>query len=46
MAVAACGGGGRTTAASAASLLGKVIKVSEDGPIQLFDNGRLVYMFG
>ena len=39
-------GGGRTTAASAASLLGKVIKVSEDGPIQLFDNGRLVYMFG
>lgn len=39
-------GGGRTTAASAASVLGKVIKVSEDGPIQLYDNGKLVYMFG
>ncbi|GAB7026760.1 hypothetical protein [Geotalea toluenoxydans] len=39
-------GGGRTTAASAASLLGKVIKVSEDGPIQLYDKGKLVYMFG
>ncbi|WP_243372469.1 hypothetical protein [Geotalea sp. SG265] len=39
-------GGGRTTAASAASLLGKVVKVSEDGPIQLYEKGKLVYMFG
>ncbi len=39
-------GGGRTTAASAASLFGKVIKVSEDGPIELYEKGRLVYTFG
>ena len=39
-------GGGRTTAASAASNFGKVIKVSQDGPIELYDNGRRVYRFG
>ena len=39
-------GGGRTTAASAASFFGKVIKVSQDGPIELYENGRQVYRFG
>jgi len=39
-------GGGRTTAASAASYFGKVIKVSQDGPIELYQEGRLVYRFG
>ncbi len=39
-------GGGRTTAASAASFFGRVIKVSQDGPIELYDNGRLIYRFG
>ena len=39
-------GGGRTTAASAASYFGKVIKVSQDGPIELYQDGRLVYRFG
>lgn len=39
-------GGGRTTAATAASLYGKVIKVSEDGPIELYENGICVYRFG
>lgn len=39
-------GGGRTTAASAASHFGKVIKVSQDGPIELYESGRLVYRFG
>jgi hypothetical protein len=39
-------GGGRTTAASAASFFGKVIKVSQDGPIELYENGRLIYRFG
>jgi len=39
-------GGGRTTAASAASYFGKVIKVSQDGPIELYQNGRLLYRFG
>ena len=39
-------GGGRTTAATAASLYGKVIKVSEDGPIELYENGKCVYRFG
>lgn len=39
-------GGGRTTAASAASFFGKVIKVSQDGPIELYEEGRLVYRFG
>lgn len=39
-------GGGRTTAASAASCFGKVIKVSQDGPIELYQDGRLVYRFG
>lgn len=39
-------GGGRTTAASAASLFGKVIKVSEDGPIELFEKGKVIYTFG
>jgi len=39
-------GGGRTTAASAASFFGKVIKVSQDGPIELYDNGRMIYRFG
>ncbi len=39
-------GGGRTTAATAASLFGKVIKVSEDGPIELYETGECVYSFG
>lgn len=39
-------GGGRTTAATAASFFGKVIKVSQDGPIELYHNGKLVYRFG
>ena len=39
-------GGGRTTAASAASFFGKVIKVSQDGPVELYQDGRLVYCFG
>ena len=39
-------GGGRTTAAIAASFFGKVIKVSQDGPIELYEDGRLVYRFG
>jgi hypothetical protein len=39
-------GGGRTTAASAASYFGKVIKVSQDGPIELYQGGRQVYRFG
>ncbi len=39
-------GGGRTTAACAASHFGKVIKVSQDGPIELYENGVQVYRFG
>jgi hypothetical protein len=39
-------GGGRTTAATAASLYGKIIKVSEDGPIELYEKGTCVYRFG
>jgi len=39
-------GGGRTTAASAASFFGKVIKVSQDGPIELYQEGKLIYRFG
>ncbi len=39
-------GGGRTTAATAASYFGKVIKVSQDGPIELYQDGRLIYRFG
>lgn len=39
-------GGGRTTAATAASFSGKVIKVSEDGPIELYQDGARVYCFG
>ena len=39
-------GGGRTTAATAASLFGKVIKVSEDGPIELYESGKCIYRFG
>jgi DNA integrity scanning protein DisA with diadenylate cyclase activity len=39
-------GGGRTTAAIAASNFGKVIKVSEDGPIELYENGSRKYRFG
>jgi hypothetical protein len=39
-------GGGRTTAATAASLFGKVIKVSEDGPIELYECGECRYRFG
>ncbi|MBP1752881.1 MAG: hypothetical protein H6Q57_1717 [Geobacteraceae bacterium] len=39
-------GGGRTTAATAASLYGKVIKVSEDGPIELYERGKCIYRFG
>lgn len=39
-------GGGRTTASIAASFFGKVIKVSQDGPIELYREGRMVYRFG
>jgi hypothetical protein len=39
-------GGGRTTAATAASLYGKVIKVSEDGPVELYEKGKCIYRFG
>lgn len=39
-------GGGRTTAATAASMYGKVIKVSEDGPVVLYESGKCVYRFG
>lgn len=39
-------GGGRTTAAIAASYFGRVIKVSEDGPIDLYCNGESFYHFG
>lgn len=39
-------GGGRTTAAIAASHFGRVVKVSEDGPVELFHNGRRIYRFG
>jgi hypothetical protein len=39
-------GGGRTTAATAASHFGRVLKVSEDGPVDLYRDGRLVYRFG
>lgn len=39
-------GGGRTTAATAASHFGSVIKVSEDGPVELYRNGKRLYRFG
>lgn len=39
-------GGGRTTAASAASHFGRVVKVSEDGPVELYRHGRRLYRFG
>lgn len=39
-------GGGRTTAACAASYFGKAIKVSEDGPIELYQGGNRIYRFG
>lgn len=39
-------GGGRTTAATAASHFGPVIKVSEDGPVELYRNGKRLYRFG
>lgn len=39
-------GGGRTTAATAASYFGKVVKVSQDGPIELYQDGQMVYRFG
>lgn len=39
-------GGGRTTAAVASSIYGKVIKVSEDGPIEFYEGERRVYKFG
>ena len=39
-------GGGRTAAASAASFFGKVIKVSQDGHIELYEDGKMIYRFG
>lgn len=39
-------GGGRTTAAVASSIYGKVVKVSEDGPIEFYEGERRVYKFG
>ena len=49
LAVRGLSGGGRTMAASAAShrqLKSRVIKVSQDGTIDLFEAGRSVYRFG
>ena len=39
-------GGGRTTAATSASHFGCVIKVSEDGPVELYKAGQSIYRFG
>jgi hypothetical protein len=39
-------GGGRTAAAESASRFGLIIKVSEDGPIQLWQRERLVLQYG
>lgn len=39
-------GGGRTTAATAASYFGRVVKVSEDGPVEFYKNGLSLYRFG
>jgi hypothetical protein len=39
-------GGGRTTAANAASHFGLVVKVSEDGPVELYRGGKRIYRFG
>ncbi|HEX9776703.1 MAG TPA: hypothetical protein VGA63_01040 [Geopsychrobacteraceae bacterium] len=39
-------GGGRTTAATAASHYGRVLKVSEDGPVDLYRDGQSLYRFG
>ncbi len=39
-------GGGRTTAASAASHFGRVVKVSEDGPVEFYSQGQSIYRFG
>jgi hypothetical protein len=39
-------GGGRTTAATSASYFGRVIKVSEDGPVELYKAGQSLYRFG
>ncbi|MFV0350657.1 MAG: hypothetical protein ACK5JO_18970 [Halodesulfovibrio sp.] len=40
------GGGGRSTAAASASMYGIAVKVSEDGPISIYRNGRCVYKVG
>ena len=40
------GGGGRTAAAQSASRHGLVIKISEDGPIQLWRNGEQLMQIG
>lgn len=42
----AAGGGGRTAAAQSASLHGLVIKISEDGPIQLWREGKKLMQIG
>ncbi|HAS88329.1 MAG TPA: hypothetical protein DCS48_03360 [Desulfovibrio sp.] len=39
-------GGGRTTAVKAASFYGAAIKVSEDGPISVYRDGRKIYSLG
>ncbi len=39
-------GGGRTTAVKAASKYGTAVKVSEDGPISVYRNGRKIYSVG
>lgn len=39
-------GGGRTTAATSASYYGCVVKVSEDGPVELYKAGQSLYRFG
>lgn len=40
------GGGGRTTAVCACSKYGKAIKVSEDGPISVYNDEELIYKNG
>ncbi|UZP68536.1 hypothetical protein N1030_06075 [Desulfovibrio mangrovi] len=40
------GGGGRSTAAAAASKYGVAVKVSEDGPVSIYREGRCIYKVG
>jgi DNA integrity scanning protein DisA with diadenylate cyclase activity len=38
--------GARTTAAWNASIYGVAIKISEDGPVTIFKNGKVIFQFG